>query len=647
MTLKARGSKQGSLLSHPYQKFEQRALLAGITFTPASGELFIGGYEAANSIVVSETGSGSNRQVTAELRSTFNGVAQVDRQSFDANEISAIVIVAGPGNDTVENSTGITSTIYAGSGNDVLVGGSARDVLFGGHGNDRLIGNGGDDAAFGFTGNDFYDLGDGADVVWADSGRNEINSGNGNDIVYGGTGVDIVDAGAGDDSVFGLAGNDQLDGGSGDDLLMGLEGNDLLQSDSGRNLLYGGVGDDDIRGGSGDDALVGDFGNDTISGNAGNDLAYGGAGDDTIRGGDGTDWLFGQDGIDRVFGDAGFDLVMGNAGNDLVDGGSQNDDVYGNEGNDRLYGRAGIDNVFGGAGSDLLIGGSGADQLRGEAGNDELHGGQDSSGTILGDNSPDRIDGGSGQDVVRYAAAQSSYDVSRKGATGFTVDDRRTGRTGSDDTLIGAETLTFAGAALVDVAEEIVIQPVIVANNNGGNRATFFGTAEQEAEIKRWINDIYSQADIRVRWLTPKNWNNTTANSGSGSGTRPQGDLDTIVNQGDQAGKGSSNSAIVDMYFVSRVPGQRVLNDNQVGGFAIIGASGTAVDVGKNLLSFEAGRKLIAQVVSHEIAHNLGLTHEGAPRGNLLYGLGGDGDFTNLTAAQIRTLLASRLSMPL
>lgn len=646
MARKFRSVRRRSVRVNEYGTFEPRRLLAGITFTASTGELFIGGYTEPNSIVVSQTGSASSGQIRAELTSTLNGEARVDRQTFDAADVKKIVIVAGPGNDTVENNTGITSAIYGGNGKDTLIGGSVRDVLLGGPGNDRLVGKGGDDAAFGFTGNDVYDLGDGEDVVWADSGRNEINSGAGNDIVYGGTGVDIIDAGAGNDTVIGLAGDDQIDGGSGDDLLMGLEGNDLLESSSGRNILYAGPGNDVLRGGSGADVLAGDIGNDTISGGAGNDLAYGGGGDDTMRGGDGTDWYFGQDGIDMVFGDAGFDMVMGNAGNDIVDGGGDNDDVYGNDGNDQLFGRAGADNVFGGNGNDFIFGGSGADNLRGEAGNDDLHGGVEQSGNIQGDNSRDIVDGGAGRDTVRYAATQSSYAVTKRSSTNFAVDDRRSGKTGSKNSLAGTEALTFAGAAFVEVTEEIVIQPIIVANDNGSNRANFFGNAQQESAIKARINEIYAQAKVRVRWLAPKIWNNTIANIGSGSGTRPESDLFSVVADGDRVGQGSSDPKVVDMYFVAKLPAVAI-NDSQVGGYATLGASGLTVEVGSNLIGSTGGQRLIAQVVAHEVGHNLGLDHEGAPAGNLMYGVSGREDYTNLTAAQIRTLIASSITQPL
>ncbi len=646
MTNKFRSVRRQADRKNEYGSLEPRRLLAGITFTASTGELFIGGYTDANEILVSETGTGSDRQIRAELKSTVNGVAQVDREAFDAARVNRIVIVAGPSDDRVENTTGITSTIYGGNGNDTLIGGSARDVLLGGQGNDRLVGNGGDDSAFGFTGDDVYDLGDGKDVVWADSGRNVINSGAGNDIVYGGTGVDIIDAGAGNDAVIGLAGDDQIDGGAGDDLLMGLEGNDLLESSSGRNLLYAGPGNDDLRGGSDNDVLVGDIGDDTIAGGGGNDLAYGGSGNDVMRGGDGTDWFFGQDGIDRVFGDAGFDMVMGNAGDDIVDGGGDNDDVYGNDGNDQLFGRAGDDNVFGGNGNDRVFGGTGADNLQGGAGDDDLHGGVERSGNVEGDNAPDVVNGGAGRDTVRYAGNQSSYTVTKRSSTSFAVDDRRSGKTGSKNSVFGAETLTFAGATFVEATEEIVIQPIIVANDNGSNRANFFGNAQQEAAIKARISEIYSQAKVRVRWLAPKFWNNTTANVGSGSGTRPQSDMFSVVAEGDRVGKGSSDPKVVDMYFIAKLPVVPI-NDSQVGGFATLDASGLTVEVGSRLIGTSAGQRLIAQVVAHEVGHNLGLGHDGAPAGNLMFGGQGREDATNLTAAQIRTLIASSLTQPL
>lgn len=130
------------------------------------------------------------------------------------------------------------STIFGGSGRDVLRGTDAADRIFGNAGRDRLFGYGGADTLIG---------------------------GAGRDRLYGGTG---------DDFLRGRLGNDRLWGGSGHDTLIGGDG---------RDRLYGGHGDDVLRGGDGNDLLNGGAGDDTLMGGRGRDILTGGAGDDVFR----------------------------------------------------------------------------------------------------------------------------------------------------------------------------------------------------------------------------------------------------------------------------------------------------------------------------------------------------------------------------
>ena len=73
-----------------------------------------------------------------------------------------------------------------------------------------------------------------------------------------------------------------------------------------------------------------------------------------------------------------------------------------------------------------------------------------------------------------------------------------------------------------------------------------------------------------------------------------------------------------------------------------MGRSGLAVHVGDNLVNSSSGRELIARVVAHEVAHNLGLSHT-EMEGNLLTN---DLFATDLTNDQISRLTDSRLSQP-
>jgi len=99
---------------------------------------------------------------------------------------------------------------------------------------------------------------------------------------------------------------------------------------------------------------------------------------------------------------------------------------------------------------------------------------------------------------------------------------------------------------------------------------------------------------------------------------------------------------VIDAYFVERVPNFNTVSENAANGLAFVGRSGLAVHVGDNLVNSSTGRQLIARVVAHEIAHNLGLSHT-EDSGNLL---SSDLFSTNLTSDQISRLIDSRLSQP-
>jgi Ca2+-binding RTX toxin-like protein len=71
-----------------------------------------------------------------------------------------------------------------------------------------------------------------------------VYAGNGNDTVVGTSGEDRLDGGNGNDNVYGLDGHDWLTGGNGDDALDGGTGNDRLEGERGDDRLTGGTGAD-------------------------------------------------------------------------------------------------------------------------------------------------------------------------------------------------------------------------------------------------------------------------------------------------------------------------------------------------------------------------------------------------------------------
>ena len=458
-------------------------------------------------------------------------------------------------------------------------------------------------------------------------------------------------------SFFGGSGNDTLNGGSNDDNIVGGVGADVIFGGDGDDRLVGAFGDDEIRGGNGNDRIFGSADTNTLFGDAGDDVIFGGDQVDTIFGGDGIDQIYGLDGNDILdAGDGGVtaeaELVLGLGGNDTITAGSGFNVIFGGDGNDtitggnsaenRLHGQAGDDILTGGDGTDLIRGVEGSNTIDGRAGNDNIVAG-------LGDES---IDGGSGTDVLFFTGRVADYRINENTAGVLTVRDLRDDFNQGDNDSRNFERFRFAGdedgefaVPAISSVKQVIVRPIVVSNNNGSNTATFFGDAESQAEIKDLIDDIYAQANIDIVFQNTVSYNSTAANTGSGSGTRSVTDLNTIVDTGDDVRVGSPNANIIDAYFVQRAPGFQFSGENAANGFAFVGASGTAIYIGEDLLGSQSGLELIASVVAHELGHNLGLLHESSAS-NLLSGGPGNGQ-NNLVPRQITSIQDSSFAMPI
>jgi len=169
-----------------------------------------------------------------------------------ADQHSVVVTVTDAGGLSAE-ATYLIEVKPDNSGDDVLLGDDAANVIDGGPGNDTISGGGGDDHLLG---------GSGDDALNGDDGHDRLEGGDGNDFLFGNSGDDYLIGGNGSDQLFGSMGDDRLDGDAGDDQLFGSSGNDLMN---------GGDGDDALFGGLGNDVLVGGLGNDVLSGGGGND----------------------------------------------------------------------------------------------------------------------------------------------------------------------------------------------------------------------------------------------------------------------------------------------------------------------------------------------------------------------------------------
>lgn len=239
-------------------------------------------------------------------------------------------------------------TIYAGAGNDSIIGSSQDDVLDGGAGNDTIRGGDGHDFIQSSTGNDLiYGGAGGENIRWGLGDAYWHNPGN--DTIYGGSGADLINVWVTEgplwaaDSVVG--GNVRITTTRADGAMSGVatvgtndhggkstlrfqgfeqgwthEGNDIVTGAAAK--VSGNVGFHwNTRWGN--DRLTGSAGNDTLEGGEGRDTIEGGRGNDLISGnGDYYSWNAPGDGdADTLVFHAGFghDTVLGyDAGQDIL-----------------------------------------------------------------------------------------------------------------------------------------------------------------------------------------------------------------------------------------------------------------------------------------------------------------------------------------
>ena len=567
-----------------FQCLEPRNLLAGIFLDTATSDLFIFG-DAENNV-------GSVTQVNpTTIRASINGVPS---QDFSTSEFSRIVFLGFGGNDIFGNNSSSKALIQGNNGDDTLLGGSGEDEIIGGAGNDRIDGRDGDDRLVAGTGNDNVTGGTGNDRIFGTAGVNIMAGDDGNDVIFGGNEVDRINGGDGIDRIFGLGGDDILNAGNGGipdstedlerDLVLGLDGDDTIIAGDGLNHLYGGNGNDVIRGGSS------------------------AAGSEDVT----QNIVFGQNGNDQITGGTGFDFLAGNRGNDVINGA---------------------------AGGDLIV----------YAGNQEAFQvtGSSAQFTVTGIN-------GNEEGVDTVTNSEFFFFAVRDAATPVRVPVAVTPTpvppTPVPPTPVPPTPTPTPTPVPVPVPPPpttsltVTVQPVIVATTNGGNRATFLGTAEQEEAIKAEVDRIYAAADVDVQWLAPVNYNNTFASRGSAA-TRPASDLFRIVDEGAAALPRvavSANNLVIDMYFVDTAPGFSNGGSNAVRGLGVFDGDGVAVAVGSALPTFEQGRDVVARLLAHEIGHNLGLDHT-TDRRNLMVTNGGTDSL--LTNAQIAAIDRSRFTV--
>ncbi len=301
---------------------------------------------------------------------------------------------------------GGSDTIQSGAGNDLIIGGTAGDLIYALGGQDVIAGD-----HLEVTGTidlstlPLDNLTDEAitatsiGITGADAGGDDtIFGGAGDDFIMGQQGADTIFGGAGDDDIIGghnVAGGadagDALDGGAGDDVVLGDNGailrtHNLIDTRmrvlSGTQIYGTNVHADqgDVNDGQ---LLVTDqaqinvdgttqraitlfdhevgasasiYGDDHIAGGSEDDMIFGQLGDDVIQG-DGT-IDFNQDGIADAFQGAAVGAYRDAEGLLVINASMEDYNGVGRDGDDYIEGNGGADTVFGNLGRDDIIGGS-------------------------------------------------------------------------------------------------------------------------------------------------------------------------------------------------------------------------------------------------------------------------------------------------
>jgi len=373
------------------------------------------------------------------------------------------LLSGGAGNDSLSGGSGADSMV-GGDGNDTLDGGTSRDSMEGGLGNDTYYVDRISDVV--------TELADaGTDKVFSSIslalGTNVENlalTGTLGATATGNTLNNYLSGNGAANLLQGLDGNDTLNGGNGSDTLNGGAGNDVYVIDQTGDVIVDSSGTDNVLSAiaytldsslenltlTGTAAIngIGNTANNLLSGNTANNSLTGNVGNDTINGGGGVDTLIGGTGQDLYIVDSTTDVISETTTSlgeiDTVQS-SQTWTLGANLENLNLTGTASINGtgnslantISGNVGNNLLDGGAGtndtvsyaystaavtvnlsltaAQGTRG-AGTDTLSNFENLTGSnyndyLIGNNTANRIDGGTGADTMYGGGGNDIYVV--------------------------------------------------------------------------------------------------------------------------------------------------------------------------------------------------------------------------------------------
>ena len=449
-----------------------------ITFESATGFVYENGVDFPRGVVdwigVGFPGDGPDLPPDPGQNVAISGLAGL---GLSVGQIVANPALAFAGDDVITGGTGMmlamSDEIYAGDGDDTIIGADTDGRFDLGRGNGSVDGGGGNDflrmdfsdraQAVQYTHDDIEALvrvGEQAVVTVRNIESVEIIGGSGYDTLVGGAGNDVIDL---------FTGGGFADGGEGwdrarldfsnetrsinythDRVAALATANGTVVADvrnSEMATVIGGLAADTLTGWDDDDRLSGGAGNDVLTGGGGSDILIGGAGNDRLDGGVGYDYvqltlggtvdlrLTGPqdlgEGLDTL---TGIEGVLGSDFADHLTGTDETNTLRGAGGDDIIHGGGGNDVLTGGTGHNLIYGGDGDDQLNGwhigrsvttsrntAEGSNEMHGGAGND-QIFGANGDDVLYGDDGDDTVWGWGGQAEL----YGGTG-------------DDTLVAGE----------------------------------------------------------------------------------------------------------------------------------------------------------------------------------------------------------------
>ena len=327
-----------------------------------------------------------------------------------------INLTAGSASSTAIGTDSISGVenVFAGDGNDIIVGSSDDNVLDGDDGDDLIVADAGNDTLRGGPNNDQLFGAGGSDELFGQADDDTLNGGGGSDMLDGGNGNDTLQASAGDDSIFGGSGIDTYDlSFTSADATVGLGLQNAFSTEIGTDFVSG---VENVLGSTGNDRITGDINVNVLNGGQGNDTLVAGPGADTLIGGNGSDWVSFELNTQKVTVDLAAQIASSaQTGTDQLQqienviGGRVGDDISGDGNANRLEGRDGQDTLNGLGGNDTLVGGDRIDTLNGGFGDDLL----------LAGPGPDIVNGGGGDDFINASAGSDILD----GGTGLdTID---------------------------------------------------------------------------------------------------------------------------------------------------------------------------------------------------------------------------------